>query len=119
MLENGRSIYHYPEVILLSRKMVDPGGCTPAKKVQQIRKKLILGFWHLPMQNFMLSSKITSFLGVRASERRRKHLKLVILYFFTSAGKPTGCTGLPGSPGKIHENSGRPRQASAASGLAC
>ena len=27
-------------------------------------------------------------------------MKLVILYFFTSTGKPTGCTGLPGSPGK-------------------
>ena len=34
------------------------------------------------------------------SKRRRKHVKLV-LYFFTTS-KPSGCTGLPGTPRKFH-----------------
>ena len=37
------------------------GGLNPAKKVQEIGTKSNLEFWHLPMLNFMLSSKITYF----------------------------------------------------------
>ena len=39
--------------------------------------------FHAEFKNHFLFS-------MEASERCRKHLKLVILYFFTSAGKPTG-----------------------------
>ena len=87
-----------------------PGGRTPAKKVQQIGKKSILGFWHLPMKDFMLSSKITFFFGVGASGRRRKHLKIAKLYFFTLQASPlaalTCLTKIPGDPGRPVQSSG-------------
>ena len=34
--------------------------------------------------------------------------RLVILYFYTPTGKPTGCTFLPGSPGKFWKIPGDP-----------
>ena len=38
-----------------------------------------------------------------APGRHRKYLKIVKLYFFTSTGKPTDCTSLPGTPRKFRE----------------
>ena len=47
------------------------------------RKMSILGLWAPLMQNFMMCSKITFFLGFGTSWRCREYFKITKLYYFT------------------------------------